>query len=118
MKTTENNKLDFTGQIFFIGIDVHKKQWVVTIRHEKMTLKKMHMRSSPEELAGYMEKHYPGGKYYSIYEAGFSGYSADRKLKELGIENSIANAADVPTMDKEKNRKQDVIDSTKLVQCP
>lgn len=114
MKTVEFNKLDFSNQSFFIGIDVHKKQWVVTIRNNGMVLKTIHMRSNPEDLSGYLQKHYPGGKYYSVYEAGFSGYGADNRLKQLGIENKIVNPADIPTMDKEKNRKQDIIDSKKL----
>jgi transposase len=114
MKTGKNNKLDFSGQIFFIGIDVHQKQWVVTIRLNGMVLKTMTMNSKPEDLNNYLQKHYPGGKFHSTYEAGFSGYSTDRKLKEYGIVNKIAHAADIPTMDKEKNRKQDKIDSKKL----
>jgi len=114
MKPIEDNKLDFSGQIFFIGIDVHKKKWVVTIRHNGLTLKTLSMNSKAEELYSYLQKRYPGGKYYSVYEAGFSGYGTDRRLKELGIENKIAHAADIPTANKERNRRQDKIDSKKL----
>lgn len=28
-----NNKLNFNGQKFYIGIDVHKKHWTITIRN-------------------------------------------------------------------------------------
>ena len=114
MKTTENNKLDFSNQRFFIGIDVHKKKWAVSVRQEGILLKTFVMNSEPEDLKNYLQKHYPGGKYISTYEAGFSGYSTDRKLKELGIENKIAHAADIPTSNKEKTRKRDKIDSKKL----
>jgi transposase len=72
------------------------------------------MNPSPSELVSYMNRNYPGGKYHSVYEAGFSGYWIHRELIKLGFENSITNAADVPTTNKEKDRKSDPIDSAKL----
>ena len=49
----QNNKLDFTGQEFYIGIDVHKKNWAVTIRNSQMELKTFSMNASPESLYRY-----------------------------------------------------------------
>jgi transposase len=49
-----------------------------------------------------------------VYEAGFSGFWAHRKLLELGIKNIVVNAADVPTTHKQKTQKQDKRDSRKL----
>jgi len=110
----QNKKIDFKGQKFSIGIDVHERDWEVAIRQSDILLKRMTINASPKILADYMKKHYPGGDYYSVYEAGFSGYWAHRQLCEYGIQNIIINAADVPTKDKEKRRKTDRIDANKL----
>lgn len=111
---TQNNQIDFSNQIFFVGIDVHKKQWTVTIRNNGMALKTFSMNPSPEELSGYLNRNYPNGIYKSIYEAGFCGYWIDRELKTLGIENIVVNPADIPTKSKERRNRNDKIDSRKL----
>ncbi len=110
----QNNSLKFKGQKFFIGIDVHKNQWDVTIRQSGLKIKRFSIDPSPKILSMHMKKHYPGGDYYSVYEAGFSGYWAHRQLWQSGIKNIVINAADVPTSDKERRRKTDRVDSNKL----
>jgi transposase len=110
----KNNELDFTNQIIFVGVDVHKKQWSVTINISGQQIKTFSMNPSAEELSKYLRKNYPAGKYRSVYEAGFCGYWIDRQLKSLGIENIIVNPGDVPTSNKEKLGKTDRIDSRKL----
>jgi transposase len=55
------------------------------------------------------------GNYFSVYEAGFSGYWINRVLKEEGTNKIIINSADIPTKDKEPLRKTDKIDARKLV---
>lgn len=111
---SKNNKLDFTGQIIYIGLDVHKKSWTVTIYCMGIILRTMSMPPIPEKLAGYLRKNYPNARYLSVYEAGFCGYWIDRKLRALGIENIIVNPADIPTKQKERRRKTDKVDSKKL----
>jgi transposase len=110
----KNKALDFSKQIFFIGLDVHKKHWTVTIRSDKIVLKTFVMNSSAKELTKYMQRHYPSGKYYSVYEAGFCGYSIHRELERNGFKNKIAAPTEIPTSSKEKNEKMDPIDSRKL----
>lgn len=110
----QNNILDFKNQRFYIGLDVHKKQWTVTIRTNKMELKTMSMDPFPEELRKYMHKNYPGGKYISVYEAGFCGFWAHRELEMKGFKNIIAAPTEIPTSNKEKNKKRDPVDSRKL----
>ena len=108
------NELNFKNQVFFIGIDVHSRQWTVTIRNEHLELKTFSMNPSPHELLKYMKRNYPGGLYKSVYEAGFCGFWIHRRLTELGIENIVVNPADIPTSNKEKDRKRDPVDSRKL----
>ncbi|MEW6006363.1 MAG: IS110 family transposase [Stygiobacter sp.] len=110
----ENNKLDFTNQTVFVGIDVHKKQWSVTINTGGQQIKTFSMNPSTKELSKYLMKNYPKAKYQSCYEAGYCGYWIDRQLKSMGIENIVVNPADVPTSNKEKTSKTDRIDSRKL----
>lgn len=110
----KSSKLSFKGQTFFIGIDVHSTNWKITVRSKGLTLDKVSIDPSPSKLKQYMESRYPDGTFVSVYEAGFSGYWAHRELEQLGIKNIIVNPADVPTTNKEKDRKNDPIDSNKL----
>lgn len=110
----QNNSISFNNQRFYIGVDVHKKQWTVTIRSNKLALKTFSMKPSAKELSEYMRKKYPGGEYRSVYEAGFCGYSAHRELESYGIKNIIAAPTEIPTSNKEKNEKRDSVDSRKL----
>lgn len=110
----QNKAISFKNQQFFVGIDVHKKQWTVTIRNNKLVLKTYTMNASPAELSNYLYRRYPGGEYYSVYEAGFAGYWIHRELMKLGIKNIIAAPTSIPTSSKEKMEKKDTVDSRKL----
>jgi transposase len=110
----KNNQLDFRGQTLYIGIDVHKKSWQITIILNGMKVKTFSMNPNPKELYNYLTNHYPNANYHSVYEAGFSGFWADRQLQSLGINNMVVNPADVPTKSKERRTKTDKIDSSKL----
>lgn len=83
---SENNKNLFDGQSFYLGIDVHKKSWKVTVLGEQYEHKTMSQNPDPEILANYMKRNFPGGNYQAVYEAGFSGFGACRKLNQLGID--------------------------------
>jgi hypothetical protein len=80
-----SNRLNFKGQDFFIGLDIHKKDWKVEIRNNGIQLKRFSMNPSPEELYNYMVKNYPKANYHSVYEAGFCGFWIHRRLTNLGL---------------------------------
>ncbi len=107
----------FDGQEFYLGLDVHHKNWKVTIRTMGTELRTMVMPPDPRKLHAHMTRNYPGGRYRSVYEAGFSGFWAHRQLVDIGIANSVVHAADVPTSDKERRQKEDARDSRKLARC-
>ena len=111
---TQSKGLDFSGQVFYVGLDVHKKNWQVCIRSNQLELKRMSMNPSPEELVAYMKHHYPGGSYHSAYEAGFCGFWIHRSLQENGFHNLVVHSPDIPTTDKEKHFKSDKVDAGKL----
>jgi transposase len=111
---TKNTIPDFKGEVLFVGIDTHKANWKVSIRTKELHLKTFSMNPSPEELSKHMSTNYPNGKYISVYEAGFCGFWIHRKLSELSFDNIIVNPSDVPSTNKERDRKSDPIDSAKL----
>jgi len=104
----------FNGQSFYIGIDVHKLSWKVTILGQEYEHKTMSQNPDPMLLARYMNKNFPGGSYYAVYEAGFSGLEACRILNQLGVNCIVVHAPDIPTSHKEKMQKTDKADSRKL----
>ena len=89
--------LNFAGQSFYIGIDVHSTNWKVTVRSNGVKLGTLSIDPNPIKLKEYMQGKYPEGTYNSVYEAGFSGYWAHRELEKIGFNNIIVNPADVPT---------------------
>lgn len=111
---TQRSVINFEGQNFYIGIDVHKKNWTVSIMGEKLLYNTFSQPPTAEALKSHLESHYPGGNYFSVYEAGFSGFWAHYNLIDAGIKNIVVNPADVPTTQKEKLHKTDPVDSKKL----
>jgi transposase len=114
---TQNTKLDFSGQTIYAGIDVHLKNWRITLETDKLSLKTFMQEPDPAVLNNFLRRNYPGATYKCVYEAGFSGFAAYDKFTEFGIDCIVVNPADVPTKDKEKKHKNDVIDSRKLARC-
>ena len=113
----EDRKISFKNKSIFVGIDVHKKSWKVCIIFEGIEHKFISQAPSAEILGKTLRHTFPGGKYYSVYEAGFCGFSVHEALKSEGINNIVVNPADVPTTDKEKKRKTDRVDCRKLARC-
>jgi len=107
-------KLNFNGQKIFIGLDVHLTSWKVTIMLEDTPFKTFSQNPDAKTLKDYLDKNFPGGEYFSAYEAGFCGFSVHRKLVALGINNIVVNPADIPTTDKERKQKEDQRDSRKI----
>jgi transposase len=50
----KNTEVDFSNQKFFIGFDVHKKNWKATIRTNQMELRTFSMNPQPDELVRYL----------------------------------------------------------------
>jgi transposase len=106
--------LNFKGQVIYIGIDCHLKNWKVTIRSEDFEFSTFSQEPNTVKLVEHLKRNFPGAVFKCVYEAGFSGYWLHRELELHGIECLIAHPADIPTMDKEKRQKSDKIDSRKL----
>lgn len=113
--TTKIRQLDFAGQNIYVGMDVHKKQFTVSIAGEHLLYKTFSQPPKPDKLVDYLHRHYPGGNYKAVYEAGFCGFWVQEVLVRAGVDCIVVNPADVPTSDKEKRQKRDAVDSQKLV---
>ncbi len=108
------NKLDFSGQSIYVGLDVHKKSWTVSIFSEQCEHKTFTQPPKTEKLVHYLKRNFPGAAYQAVYEAGFSGFWTHDQLREQGVHCIVANPADVPTTNKERTGKRDPSDSRKL----
>lgn len=113
----QDRKINFKGKSIYVGIDVHKKSWNICIICENIEHKKYTTNPIPSELGKYLRRNFPGGNYFSVYEAGFCGFWIHDALTKEGIKNIVVNPADVPTTDKEKKRKTDRVDSRKLAKA-
>jgi len=86
MQTQVTKKIDFKDKNLLIGLDVHKKSWSVTILVEGIEHRTFTQPPDPKSLYNYLRRMFPGGTYYSAYEAGFCGYGIhvfDREMEEL-----------------------------------
>lgn len=114
MKSTKKSSIE--KPLIFMGIDVHKKSWEVRFGDESTNKKRVRFESPfVENLANYVNKHYPERRYKCAYEAGFSGFWAKRELEKLGFEVLIVNPADIPTSGKDRVFKTDKRDSRKIL---
>jgi transposase len=111
------NQLDFSNQSIFVGIDVHLRQWKVTILGEHCSFNTFSQPADARILVNHLAKHFPNATIKCAYEAGFSGFGLYYALLDEGIDCIVVNPADVPTKDNEKKRKTDVLDSQKIAKC-
>lgn len=99
----------------YVGIDVHKRTYSVTVIGDQFAKKKATMAAKPESLISFFKNNYSDTDIYSVYEAGFSGFLLHRKLVEVGIKNIVVNPASIEIA--VNNRvKTDKKDSQKLAE--
>jgi transposase len=109
-----HNRVHFSGQPIYIGLDVHKKSWSVSIFSKYGEYKTFNQPPEVEKLVHYLNHHFPGARYYAAYEAGYCGFWVHDQLREKGIQCLVVNPADIPTKNKERRTKRDPIDCRKL----
>ncbi len=114
---TQSKQIEFNGQNFYCGIDIHQKSWTVTIQTDSLVLRTFTQDPEPKVLFKHLTKHYPGGNYIAGYEAGYFGYSVQRNFESLGMKCLVLHPADVPTTHKDKEQKRDPRDSRKIAKA-
>ena len=103
---------DYTGKTVFVGMDVHKKTYSVTVICDGAIVKRDTLKAEPHGLIAYLKKRFGSGKIKTAYEAGFCGFHLHRTLEAAGIENTVVHAAGIETSN---NRvKTDKRDSLKI----
>lgn len=95
----------------FIGLDVHKKSWSVTIQQKQLVLKRFSMEASADALVHYVQKHYPSCSVECCYESCCLGYHIYRALTAVGWQALVVNPGDIPRINKQSSSKTDKIDS-------
>lgn len=96
----------------FVGIDVHKRSWQVTIRTVEAELWRGSIASDWEVLAKVLSR-YPDRKIKVVYEAGFSGFWLYDRLVSWGAECIVTPPSLIPS-DYGNRVKTDRLDSAKL----
>jgi transposase len=107
-------QLSFDGETIYCGMDAHKTNWKINCRMGNVELMGYSQNPDADLFKKHMNKSYPGATIKVAYEAGFCGFGIQRSLTKLGIDCMVVNAADVPTSDKERKRKDDKRDARKL----
>lgn len=111
---THFDATDCSGQSIYVGIDVHVKSWKIAIQTEAMSYKRFSQNPDPTLLVNYLHTHFPGATYHAVYEAGYCGFWIHQALEQAGINCMVVNPGDVATKDKERVRKTDRVDASKL----
>jgi transposase len=60
--TNLHNSIDYKGQKFYVGLDVHKKSWAVTVRSMGIQLTHFTQQPNGDALARYLQRNFPGGQ--------------------------------------------------------
>lgn len=108
-------KPNFEGQVIYVGIDVHKKQWKVSIGLNTSCLRTFSQPADTMVLYNHLQRNYPGARYECAYEASYCGFWIQEQLHALGLSCLVVNPSDIPTTDKDRKQKNDKRDSRKLL---
>lgn len=101
----------YSGKHIYVGIDVHKKRWVVSVRTYDLELKTFSMFPIAEELEKTLVNTYPGALLHIVYECCFSGFWLYDYFHERGYDiivtptNRIYRDGSIVKTDKIDSRK-------------
>lgn len=99
---------NYKGKTIYMGIDVHKNSYSVSVICDKVLVKRDKLVADPNILFEYC-KNFKGAYIKSAYEAGFCGFHLHRFLLSQGIENIVVNPAsiEISARDTVKTDKRD-----------
>lgn len=97
----------------FLGIDVHKRTYSVTAVMDSAIVKRASMAADSNVLLAFIHKFFSNCKIYSVYEAGFSGYSLHRFLLDNGINSIVVHPGSIEVEARNRS-KTDKRDSQKM----
>jgi transposase len=99
---------NYKGKTIYMGIDVHKNSYSISVLCDKTLLKRDRLVADPKILLEYCTK-FKDAHIKSAYEAGFCGFYLHRFLIAKGIENIVVNPAsiEISSRDTVKTDKRD-----------
>lgn len=106
-----------TTPTLYIGIDVHKRQWSVSIFTSCLHHKTFSQAPCPKSLYTYVSKYFKEYHVICAYEACKFGFWIHRALVGYGYQCLVVNPADIPTTNKETSEKTDPVDSRKIAKA-
>ena len=100
------------GEELFVGIDLHKHRWHVTIRAADVEIFSSSIAGRWQELKKVLNR-YKGCRIHAVYEAGFLGFWLFDHLTQYGVDCIVTPPSLIPQ--EHGNRvKTDRLDSRKL----
>jgi transposase len=108
----QNEKNAVRGKEVFVGIDVHKESWQVTVRTEGEEVFHGRIPGQSSALQKILDR-FQGGKIKVAYEAGPCGFGLHDQLKEDGTEVIVVPPSLIP-IESGNRVKTDKRDSRKL----
>jgi transposase len=101
-----------TGEELFVGIDLHKHRWHVTVRTAEVEIFSSSIAGSWQELKKVLNR-YNGCRIHAVYEAGYFGFWLFDHLTNFGVDCIVTPPSLIPQ--EHGNRvKTDRLDSRKL----
>lgn len=91
----QDTKLSFKDQTIYVGLDIAKKSWNVTILTEDFFHKTFTQPPIPDVLVGYLKRNFPDAHYICAYEAGLFGFWICSALKRLGADCIVVHPSDI-----------------------
>lgn len=104
----------FENTTLYVGIDIHKRQWSVSIFTASIHHRTFSQPPEPLALKHYIDEHFPAARVVSAYEVTKFGFWIYRALTSYGYECMVVNPADIPSTSGESLNKSDPIDSRKI----
>jgi transposase len=108
----ESQEISVRGKEVFVGIDVHKESWQVTVRTEGEEVFHGRIASEYRVLRRVLNRFF-GSKMKVAYEAGPCGFGLYDQLKEDGVEGVVVPPSLIP-IESGNKVKTDKRDSRKL----
>lgn len=101
----------FKNDTVYVGLDVHKRSWTVSIYLNDLYVRNIHQPPSPKALLHYLKHSYPEASYLCAYESGKFGYWIQRQFQSSGIGCLVVNPSDIPSTQKDEVHKTDARDA-------
>ncbi len=106
----ERQRVSFEGRVLFVGVDLAKRSWKVTVRTVELVLRSLSITPDPQVLGDWLQREYRGAHILVGYEAGCFGYAAHDALSAFGFDVRVIAPHTLPR----DLVKTDRLDSGKL----